>query len=292
MEQPTNYPVGAPVYAPPPGPAKPTAAAYFLGFLGALLGALVGAIPWFIVSAFFSFFVGWLGFLVGLASFFGYKLFKGAKNLPFAMVTIIVLSILAICLAEFCGYAVYVYQQLEEVLAAYGVTLPFSTLFPLTIESTFEVLTSPEVIGEAVGNLLIGLVIAVLGIVAVRGQIFAYVQAGAPLYGPESGVPAANPYAPPADPSSAAGVPAEGAAPNMAYPQAGPAAAQAVPAAAPVPQENAGAPAPAAPSVIPTATAGVTGQTITTSGGVPPVAPAPAVAPYGSPAPDGKTEQE
>ena len=290
MQQPVVPPSGgAPGYCPPPVPAapaaKPTGASYLLGFLGALLGALVGAIPWFIVSTFFHFFVGWLGFVVGLASFFGYKLFKGAKNLPFAMVCIIVLSILSICLAEFVGYAVFVHQELEEILASYGITsaIPLS----VTLESTIEVLTSPDVIGEAVGNLVIGLVIAVLGIVAVRRQIFVYTQAGAPAYPEAGGVPAANPYAPAApyagQPVPPQAMPADPAVPAQANPQAAPVNAAppaqaawqspAAPATAPVP-------APPAASVIPTATAGVS-QPEAPSGGIPPVPPAPSVAPFG-----------
>ncbi len=278
MEQPITPPSGgapgvpSPVPAAPP--AKPTGVSYLRGFLGALLGALVGAIPWFIVSTFFNFFVGWLGFLVGLASFFGYKLFKGAKSLPFAMVSIIVLSILAICAAEFTGYAVSMYQALAEVAADYGAVLSSGELLSLTFESTSEWIFSSEMIGSVVGNLIIGLVIAVLGIVAVRHQIFAYTQEGMPLNPAAGGVPAAGAYVPP--PYAGGQAPAE-APMNGAVPAETPAAVPPVQATV-----AAAAPVPAASSAIPTATAGVS----SVDGGVPPVPPAPSVAPYADAAAD------
>lgn len=62
------------------------------GIVGALLGALVGVIPWFLASTYTSFFIGWLGFLVGVAACFGYKLLHGRRSARFATVTVIVCS--------------------------------------------------------------------------------------------------------------------------------------------------------------------------------------------------------
>lgn len=47
---------------------EPPRGSALTGILGALFGALVGAVPWFLTSTFADFFVGWLGFLVGVAA--------------------------------------------------------------------------------------------------------------------------------------------------------------------------------------------------------------------------------
>ena len=267
MEQPVVTPTGspAPAYPPVPSPAaaeKPTVGSYFLGLLGALLGALVGVIPWFIVSTFFSFFVGWLGFVVGLASFFGYKLFKGARSAPFAMVSVIVLSVVAICLAEFAGSVCVYWQAWAEIAEEQGVVLSAGELFQLSAGTVFEALTDPEYTGEMVGNLVIGLVIAVLGIVAVRRHIFAYANEGRPLYPAAEGyVPASNPYAPAAEASTlpvqspAGGIPvptsgiAQPVMPDAGAAGAGGVSAASVP-AAPAPADTAaGSGIPAVPSI-------------------------------------------
>ena len=53
---------------------------YFLGFLGSLLGALIGAIPQGLVAS-TGWFVGWLGFLIAIASSKAYDLCKVKTNM-------------------------------------------------------------------------------------------------------------------------------------------------------------------------------------------------------------------
>ena len=272
MEQPVVAPAGSPspTYSPAPPPVtaeKLTVGSYLLGLLGALLGALIGAIPWFIASTFLSIFVGWLGFIVGLASFFGYKLFKGARSVPFAMVSVIVLSVAAICLAEFAGYMYVYWQAWTELAAEEGVVLSAGELFRLSAGTVFEALANPEYTVEMVGNLVIGLAIAVLGIVTVRRHIFAYANEGRPLYSTaESCVPVSVPYNPAADtslPDGAAGsipVPVSGVSQPM----------ESVP-AVPVPVEA----AVSADGAIPA---------------VPPVPAVPAAVPVGAPLEEPKAE--
>ena len=86
---------------------------YFKGLLGAALGALVGAIPWFLVSTFLEFYVGWLGFIVAFASFFGYKLLRGAKVKWYGITVMILFSVIAIYLSEFFSYVYYLTNDPE-----------------------------------------------------------------------------------------------------------------------------------------------------------------------------------
>lgn len=167
-------------------PLKPTAGSYFRGILGALLGAVVGAIPWFIVSTFLNYFVGLLGFVIGLGAFFGYRLMKGARNTVFAFVAIILSSILAICLAEYADYFYRVWAYLMDSLKTEGAALTdvgFGRMFAYSASATLTVMFDSETVGSVMSNLAIGLVIGILGIITVRKYIFAYVN--------ESGMPAA-----------------------------------------------------------------------------------------------------
>ena len=72
---------------------------YLRGAAGALLGALVGAIPWLLVSG--GWFSVWLGGLISTASFFGYRLFKGAHHTAFATACVLFFSLAALLGAEF-----------------------------------------------------------------------------------------------------------------------------------------------------------------------------------------------
>ena len=83
---------------------EPPRGSALTGILGALFGALVGAVPWFLTSTFADFFVGWLGFLVGVAACWGYRLFKGRRSTRFAMATVIVCSLLALFAAEIASW--------------------------------------------------------------------------------------------------------------------------------------------------------------------------------------------
>ena len=74
-----------------------------LVIVGALVGAVVGAIPWFLASTFTHFFIGYLGFLIGWASAFGYGKLNGRRSFPFAIITVVVCSIIALVLADFAS---------------------------------------------------------------------------------------------------------------------------------------------------------------------------------------------
>ena len=74
------------------------------GVIGAMLGAMIGAIPWFIASTFTSNFIGWLGFLTGIAACYGYRLFRGRRSTRFAMTVIVISSILVLFAAEIASW--------------------------------------------------------------------------------------------------------------------------------------------------------------------------------------------
>lgn len=88
------------------------AAAYWRGAAGALLGAIAGAIPWFLLRNLVGIQLGYLGVLIGVAAFFGYRYLWGAHSTRFAFVSIVVSSLLALLGACF-GSAVWdVLEQL------------------------------------------------------------------------------------------------------------------------------------------------------------------------------------
>ena len=92
---------------------------YLRGAAGALLGALVGALPWLLVGG--GWFSVWLGALVSTASFFGYRLLKGAHHTGFATACILVFSFCALLGAELSSYFSLFWgsgSSLGEVLAA------------------------------------------------------------------------------------------------------------------------------------------------------------------------------
>ena len=163
-----------PVGAAPHGPEVPEdQGSVLLGVLGALLGALVGAVPWFLVSAFANFYVGWLGFLVGWASAFGYQKLKGRKLFGLAMTVVVISSFLALVAAEF-GSVMYMLctdKDLQLVAELYDIPVPrlaFETLRLLL----------PEIFEEILPNLVIGLVIGGLGIFSAGKYVRQYTDPG------------------------------------------------------------------------------------------------------------------
>lgn len=147
--------------------AKSDTFSYFSGLLGALLGALIGSIPWFLVSAFANFYVGWLGFLTGVSAFFGYKLLKGARVNWYAMTVTILCSIVAILVSEFCAVWIYLSNDSEWIEVAAS--------FDMSVTSyVFISLLDPENLWMIISGTWIGLLIGVLGIISVRKNIIAY----------------------------------------------------------------------------------------------------------------------
>ena len=128
-----------------------------MGIVGALLGALVGAVPWFLVSTFTSFYVGWLGFLVGWAAAFGYQKLKGRKSFGLAIAAVVISSLLALVAAEYGKWMYLLCIDPDWQADAAYLGIPVALL-------AFESLLLPENFKVILPNLAVGLVIGGLGI--------------------------------------------------------------------------------------------------------------------------------
>ena len=134
---------------------EPPRGSALTGILGALFGALVGVVPWFLASTFADFFVGWLGFLVGVAACWGYRLFKGRRSTRFAMATVIVCSLLALFAAEIASWMYVLCSDPEWQADAAWYGIPVAQL-------AWESILMPENWGIMAPSMLMGMVIGVL----------------------------------------------------------------------------------------------------------------------------------
>ena len=162
-----------------------------LGIIGAFLGAVVGAVPWFLASTFAHFFIGYLGFLVGWAAAFGYGKLHGRRSYRFAMVTVVICSILALVLADFASYMFVLCTDADWQETAYYYGVPVYVLAAILV-------TAPENLHLILPNLLIGLLIGILGVVSCRVYVRNYTQSGelgrrpVPTMDPNSEIAMAN----------------------------------------------------------------------------------------------------
>ena len=128
-----------------------------LGIVGALLGAVAGTIPWFLVSTFADFFVGWLGFLTAVASAWGYRTLHGRRSPRFAAVTVTLCSLLTLFGAELASwmYVLCSDPDWQADAAYYGVSVE---------RLAWESLLMPENWGVILPSLGVGMLIALLGV--------------------------------------------------------------------------------------------------------------------------------
>lgn len=150
----------------PPGEIAETGG-YVRGFAGALLGALIGVIPWFLASTFINFFVGWLGFLVGVAACWGYRKLRGARRPGYAMTVVIVCSVLALVLAEFASWMFVLCTDPEWQADAAWYGIPVAQM-------ALKAILMPENWHLILPGLAVGLLIGGLGIAASRRKVLEY----------------------------------------------------------------------------------------------------------------------
>jgi len=132
---------------------------YLRGIAGAFIGALVGVIPWGIFSG--GWFGIWLGAAIGIASFYGYRIFKGAHHTKFAASAIIISSIVAMVIATLVRIVIefVVYYEAESLSQA--VSWLIAMFADGSIVSYF-------------GNAGIGIIFGMIGMIAIRNQISNY----------------------------------------------------------------------------------------------------------------------
>ncbi len=133
------------------------------GLVGALLGAIVGAIPWAIVYA-LGYFVGWLGLIIGVAAFFGYKLFGGRVK-KVTVVVLIVAVIVGVLAGEFLG----VWIQTAYEFSKQGLEIPFFDIPGMIIDLLSN---DSEAMSNVFKDVALGLVFAALGAYGVIRNVF------------------------------------------------------------------------------------------------------------------------
>ncbi len=133
------------------------------GAVGAIIGAIVGAIPWAIVS-FLGWFVGYLGFLISLASCKGYELLHG-KETKVKGIIVLVVSLIAVVLAEYVAILASLMKEFPGT--------PLSTCFVALNEA---IRYDPDMQAIVVKDLLMGWLFAVLGMYSTIKQIFTNVK--------------------------------------------------------------------------------------------------------------------
>lgn len=142
-----------------------------LGILGALVGAVIGAIPWFLASTFTSFFIGYLGFLIGWAAAFGYGKLHGRRSFGVAMVIVVVSSIVALVLADLASNMYVLCTDPGWQADARRWRVPVAEL-------AFFSIIDPDNLHIVLPNLLIGLLIGLLGVASCAGYVRNYTQSG------------------------------------------------------------------------------------------------------------------
>jgi hypothetical protein len=146
---------------------SPAAGGYASGLIGALIGAAVGTVPWFLAATFAGFYIGWLGFLIGWAALFGYKLLHGAKNTAYSIVVIYLLSLLAIGAAYFFSSMVYLFEDADFAFTV-------QTAGISKTQATWLVLTDSSNTALVIRDLGVSYLIGVLGLLSIWKSAKAY----------------------------------------------------------------------------------------------------------------------
>lgn len=123
------------------------------GVAGALLGAVIGSAAWILIG-YVGFYASLAGYVIAIGAVKGYQMLKGPANK--AAPWVIGFSVLiAVAQAEAVGFALQLVKYAKEEGMALSL---FEAMGFLP-----ELLSDPEVIGEMLPNVLLGLLFAALG---------------------------------------------------------------------------------------------------------------------------------
>ena len=128
---------------------------YSKGAIGALIFGIIGTIPWIIVYL-IGYFVGWLGAIIALCVRKGYEIFGGKEGRLKAVVVVLV-TLFCVLFAQFAGVCVELWLACSDE----GLDLGITEIVPLTFTMLSE---EPEVMRYFIGDLMMGLLFAVLGL--------------------------------------------------------------------------------------------------------------------------------
>ena len=128
---------------------------YFTGFIGALLGAVIGAIVWAIVLN-MGYVASVVGLLIGFLALKGYDLLKGKQGKGKVAILIVVI-ILGVLLGTFGAYTFQVIRLIND--GTFRLELVQAPIYVLALLEG-----DPSFRSEVLGNVLMGLLFAALGV--------------------------------------------------------------------------------------------------------------------------------
>jgi len=133
------------------------------GFVGALLGAVIGSAAWVLIG-YVGFYASLAGYVIAMGAVKGYQTLKGPANRVAPW--IIGFSVLfAVAQAEVVGFALQLVKYAKEEGMALSLLEAMGYL-P-------ELLSDPEVLGDMLPNILLGLLFAALGSFRLIKNMFA-----------------------------------------------------------------------------------------------------------------------
>lgn len=131
---------------------------YIGGFFGALLGALVGVVPWVLVTNLVHIQFGYLGFLISIASFYGYCYLRGAHSTSYAVTVIVIFSLGVMFLPDGIANVIFYMQAYPDWSLGQALSASFS----------------PSALVNMLPGMGFGLVSNIIGLTAIRGRVLSY----------------------------------------------------------------------------------------------------------------------
>lgn len=131
---------------------------YIGGFFGALLGAIAGVLPWVLVTNLVHIQFGYLGFLISIASFYGYCYLRGAHSTSYAVAVIAIFSIAVMFLPDGISNVLFYMQAYPDWSFGQALSASFS----------------PQALVNMLPGMGFGLVTNIIGLTAIRGRVLSY----------------------------------------------------------------------------------------------------------------------